>query len=75
MSMRRPQAEYLPPEREGIDRYAAQVCAEMAERHADPSFTDSEIRDGLAEFLHLAGKIQAKYFSKQEPFDKSGTGG
>ena len=75
MSANHPHAEYLPPEREGIDRYAQQVCAEMAERHADPTFNDPDVRDGLAEFLHLAGKIQAKHFSKQRAFDKSSTRG
>lgn len=63
--------EYLPPEREGIDRYAQQVCEELAHRSADPSFRERDIMDGLAEFLHLAGKIQAKYLSSQDSFDNA----
>lgn len=65
------EVEYLPPERESIDRYAQQVCEELAERYADPSFREREIMDGLAEFLHLAGKIQARHFSGQDSFDNA----
>ena len=76
MERQRPQqtarkVEYLPPEREGIDRYAQQVCDELAQRYADPSFREREIIDGLAEFLHLAGKIQARHFSGQDSFDNA----
>ncbi len=67
--------EYLPPEREGIDRYAKQVCDQLAERYDDPSYREGEVVHGLADFLDLAGKIQAKHFNSSESVDNHSSEG
>lgn len=58
------QVEYLPPEREGIDRYALALCRDLADVCDDPSYRSDEVVRGLAEFLHLSGQIQAKHLNR-----------
>lgn len=67
----KPALEYIAPEREGIDRYAQSVCEQLAERYNDPVYREGEVVHGLAEFLRLAGTIQARYFNRSGVFDNS----
>jgi hypothetical protein len=60
--------EYLPPTYEAAHAYARAICGKMAERH-DPSYADSEIIRGLAEFMQIAGKIQAKHLNRANRVD------
>lgn len=55
--------EYLPPAQEDIDAYARAVCQKIAQA-GDPSYTTPEVVHGLAEFMKIAGKIQAKHLNR-----------
>lgn len=66
-----PAIEYLPPEREGIDTYAKQLCEHLADKYDDPSYREGEVVHGLAEFLSISGTIHAKQCNRRQVFDNA----
>ncbi len=66
-----PPIEHLPPEREGIDIYAKQICEHLADKYDDPSYREGDVVHGLAEFLSIAGAIHAKQRNRRQMFDNA----
>lgn len=62
---KRKRIEYVPPPDKAIDKFARDVCAALAEKRNDPSMLNWEIVNGLAEFLKLAARVQAKHLTAQ----------
>lgn len=57
--------EYLPPAQEDIHDFASRICQRIAELR-DPDFATPEIVYGLAEFMKIAGIVQAKYLNRTD---------
>jgi hypothetical protein len=55
--------EYLPPAQEDIHDYARAICQKIAAEH-DPAYATPEIVFGLAQFMKIAGRIQAKHLNR-----------
>jgi len=65
-SDRKPQPiEYLPPSREVVHQFAQAVCASLAQRNNNPTVQSKESVAGLAQFLEVITRIQAKYLSSE----------
>lgn len=61
---RRRPIEYLPPAQTDIDTFAVRVCEVLAEKH-DPAIAEPDVVRGLAEFMRIAARIQAKHLNQQ----------
>lgn len=54
--------EYLPPAEADVYAYAEQLCRRIAEKHGD-AFEEPEVVQGLAEFMRISARIQAKHLN------------
>jgi hypothetical protein len=66
----RRRVEYYVPDQEAIDQYARFVCEQVAERRGS-AFCEPEVIRGLAEFMKIAGTIQAKYLNRANQVDNN----
>ncbi len=57
--------EYLPPSDGDIYNYARHICEQLAS-NGDTACNRLEVVGGLAEFMQLAGRIQAKYLNRSQ---------
>ena len=60
--------EYLPPSDDAIYNYARNICDQLA-NDGDIACTHLEVVHGLAEFMQLAARIQAKYLNRVQAVD------
>lgn len=54
---------YIPPSAAEAHAFALAVCQRIAQERG-PDYNDPEVVHGLAEFVHLAARIQAKHLSR-----------
>ncbi len=60
----KPTIEYVPPPQKSLRAYAKAVCEALARQRDDPSLASNEVISGLANFLEIVTRIQAKHLSK-----------
>lgn len=58
----KPGVVYHPPKLADIERYVEQVCETLAEQHGE-AYRESEVRQGLSEFLNVTATIYARHLS------------
>ncbi len=64
---------YLPPGRDQLVAYARAVCEGLARRRGEGDPLDLDRVNGLAHFLEVASRIQAKHLNRMsEPLDDEG---
>ena len=63
-----PRVEYYPPPKEVFHRFTRELCEALTRRYG-VDYSDSEIVRGIAEFLFIVGKLEAKRLNKNG-FDK-----
>jgi hypothetical protein len=56
---------YVPPSKNCIKSFARDVCSRLADDR-DPGLNDPEIVNGLADFLEVIARIEAKRLSDPE---------
>lgn len=57
------QIQYVPPSAETLRDFARAVCESLAQQRDDPSLASHEVISGLANFLQVITRIQAKHLS------------
>lgn len=60
----KPTIEYVPPPQKSLRSYAKAVCEALARQRDDPTLASNEVISGLANFLEVITRIQAKHLSK-----------
>ncbi len=59
---------YVAPEAKQLQQYARDICNDLAEE-VDASLAHRDVVNGLAEFMRIAGRIQAKYLNRLASVD------
>jgi hypothetical protein len=62
--------EYVPPKPEAIRAFARSVCEALATRMNNPKFAEPYVITGLAAFLEIAARTQAKRLNDQQLIDR-----
>ncbi len=62
-------ANVCPPKAEAIRAFARIVCETLADRRNDRTFTQPNVIRGLAEFLEIAARVQAKQLNSEQLID------
>jgi hypothetical protein len=60
----KPQVVYVPPEVKIIDRFAQDVCDQLAQS-GNPACADPEIVTGFAAFMNFAAEMTAKHLNQK----------
>ena len=71
---RKRNVQYVVPEPKALRTYARSVCDDLAQV-TDASLADRDVVNGLAEFMRIAGRIQARYLNQSGAVDSPQTPG
>ena len=61
--------EYVPPSIDAIRVFARTVCEALAAQTNEPIFTQPHVIRGLAQFLEIAARAQAKLLNEAQRVD------